>query len=561
MSKSSHAKKTRPLKSAPTKQSEPLPVEPVDLDRIDPSPQNRDPGSLDDLIASVRQHGVQQPIKLRPKGDRLEIVYGERRLQAARKIGLTSIPATIEDLSDEEALTLRIVENACRASPHPLDEAESYEQLLAMKNPRGEPSHTVDSLAELVGRSAQYVYARLKLTALGSAMRKTFREGQLTVTTAFLVARAVPLDLQDEALAEFRELFADEEGAPFPADELAFHIEQNYLTRLERAPFSLKDAKLLPKAGPCTTCPKRSGNQPGLFDDGIPKDTCSDRTCFRAKLEAHRQNLAANVVTKGGVVLSEPQSNEIYRGAHQLPWNGKHIDVDVPCMEDPSGRTWRKLLGDLCPKLTLATDPRGVPHALALRHAALAALNEAGVDLASIRKDTSAVPREASSREGDDAGNKDPAAARAAAELRRATVVSILGAIATAAESRPADDPTFASLILDSMTQGGYHDAIADTVKRLGLTRANGETPDEVLGAHARGLDAKGLRALILELSLARGAYFAWSKAYSERLVAAAAAYSVDIPAIEKRTAEEIEVKRAQRSTRKAPKASPLATG
>ena len=140
----------------------------------------------------MREHGIQQPVKVRPKGERFEIVYGERRYRAAKAVGLKELPATVEDLSDEEAHELRIVENACREDPHPLEEAEAYEALLAMKDGRGRPLHTADTLAKLVGRSAQYVYSRLKLTALGPAMREAFWKGQLTTTTAFLVARAVP---------------------------------------------------------------------------------------------------------------------------------------------------------------------------------------------------------------------------------------------------------------------------------------------------------------------------------------------------------------------------------
>jgi ParB family chromosome partitioning protein len=234
-------KKLKPRKQKPSHSCsnarEPLPVQRVELAKVDPSPLNRDARGIDDLLASIREHGVLEPIKLRPKGERFEIVYGERRWRASRKLGLNTIPATVEDLSDAEAHELRLVENACRADAHPLEDAEAWEALLAMKSPAGKPIHTPESLAKLIGRSTQHVYQRLKLTALGPAMRKAFYAGELTVTTAFLVARAVPRDLQDEALARFREIFPDcGEGEPFPADDLAHYIEREYLARLERAP-------------------------------------------------------------------------------------------------------------------------------------------------------------------------------------------------------------------------------------------------------------------------------------------------------------------------------------
>ena len=145
----SSAKKTR---RDVAKSTVPLPVQVIALDEIDPSPINRDAGNIDDLVPSVQEHGVQQPIKVRPQGDRFEIVFGERRFRAAKKVGLKGIPATVEDLTDEEALELRVIENACRVNPHPLEEAEAYEDLLAMKDSRGKPFHTAESLAKVLAR-------------------------------------------------------------------------------------------------------------------------------------------------------------------------------------------------------------------------------------------------------------------------------------------------------------------------------------------------------------------------------------------------------------------------
>ncbi|WP_242343664.1 ParB/RepB/Spo0J family partition protein [Anaeromyxobacter terrae] len=538
---------------------EPQIVRLIAIDDIDPSPLNRSARNIDELVASVREHGVQQPIKIRPKGSRFEIVYGERRYRAAKQVGLKELPATVEDLTDEEAHELRIVENACREDPHPLEEAEAYEALLAMKDGRGRPLHTADTLAKLVGRSAQYVYARLKLTALVPSMREAFWKGELTTTTAFLVARAVPSALQDEALREVREEFQDaEEGEPFPANDLAHFLEQRYLTRLDRAPFGLDDPKLLPEAGACAKCPKRSGNQPGLFTDAPAADTCTDIVCFRKKVAAHGEKLAGEVRAKGGTVLTEQQSNALYQGGRQLPWNSKYVDLDATCFEDPERRTWRLLLGDVCPSPTLATDAAGTPHALVAKADGVAALAAAGVEF--VRRKDAGDSADAGADDLGETGEEraeasrpppDPAAARAAAELRRATIANILSAIVAAAEARPADDSTFATLVFDAMTHGGYHDAVADAVKRRGIEREKGATPEAVLSAHASGLQGAALRALVLELAIGRGAYFAWSSKYSDRLTAAAAAYGIDIAAVEKTTAEQVAQRRAGRGARK----------
>jgi ParB family chromosome partitioning protein len=199
-------------------------------------------------------------------------------------------------------------------------------------------------------------------------MRDAFWKGQLTTTTAFLLARAVPAALQDEALAELRREFEDlEDNEPFPADDLAYLVEQRYLTRLDRAPFSTTDAKLLPEAGACTKCPKRTGNQPRLFSEETAADTCTDVVCFRKKVAAHHERLANEVRASGGTVLTEQQSNAVFQGGRQLPWNSTYVDLDAPYFEDPERRTWRRLLGDVCPAQTLATDAGGTPHALAAK--------------------------------------------------------------------------------------------------------------------------------------------------------------------------------------------------
>jgi post-segregation antitoxin (ccd killing protein) len=98
------------------------------------------------------------------------------------------------------------------------------------------------------------------------------------------------------------------------------------------------------------------------------------------------------------------------------------------------------------------------------------------------------------------------------------------------------------------MARSGFQEAVADTVKRRRLERPKGEFPVVTLTRHADSLEAKGVRSLILELALARSAYFAWSTSYPDDLSAAAKAYGVDIDAIAKITAAELEAKRVDRA-------------
>jgi ParB/RepB/Spo0J family partition protein len=132
--------------------------------RISPFNYRRTVHGIAELAKSIAADGVQQPIKIRPippdeAGRSYEIVFGERRYRAASEAGLASIPAFIEDLPDNEVQRLQVLENSQRADVHPLEEAEGWERLLKLAGPSG-PLYTVESLAQLVGRSAQHVYGR-----------------------------------------------------------------------------------------------------------------------------------------------------------------------------------------------------------------------------------------------------------------------------------------------------------------------------------------------------------------------------------------------------------------
>jgi ParB family chromosome partitioning protein len=134
----------------------------VPIDRIDPSPDQprlaMDQDSLDELTASIRQHGILQPILVRPAaGARYQIVAGERRWRAARAAGLELEPALVEELDDEAALEISIIENLQREDLSPLDEALMYERMVH------EHGYSVRRLAQKLGKDKGYLENRLRL--------------------------------------------------------------------------------------------------------------------------------------------------------------------------------------------------------------------------------------------------------------------------------------------------------------------------------------------------------------------------------------------------------------
>lgn len=132
------------------------------------------PGELDDLVASVREKGVLQPVLVRRRGDEWELVAGERRWRAARKLGLLSIPAVEVKATDAEALEIALVENLQRTDLSPLEEAEGYQRL------QQEFQMTQERIAHRVGKDRATVANALRLLKLPPSVKRLLAEGKLT---------------------------------------------------------------------------------------------------------------------------------------------------------------------------------------------------------------------------------------------------------------------------------------------------------------------------------------------------------------------------------------------
>jgi ParB family transcriptional regulator, chromosome partitioning protein len=134
----------------------------VPVDRIDPNPDQPRTyfaqDALDELTASVREHGVLQPILVRPFGtSRYQLVAGERRWRAATAAGLDTIPAMIEELADDIALEIAIIENLQREDLSPLEEAVMYDRMVK------EHGYSIRRLAQKLGKDKGYLENRLRL--------------------------------------------------------------------------------------------------------------------------------------------------------------------------------------------------------------------------------------------------------------------------------------------------------------------------------------------------------------------------------------------------------------
>jgi ParB family chromosome partitioning protein len=171
----------------------------VPLDRVDPNPRQPrgtfDEESLQELAASVEAVGVLQPIVIRPQDDRFQIIMGERRVRAAKLVGLTTIPAVVRLTGEDSLLRDALIENIHREDLNPLEEAAAYEQLLA------DFDVTHEELATRVGRSRSGITNALRLLKAAPSVQRRIAAGTLSAGHARAVLKLVEHE-QQERLAD-----------------------------------------------------------------------------------------------------------------------------------------------------------------------------------------------------------------------------------------------------------------------------------------------------------------------------------------------------------------------
>ena len=149
-----------------------LPIEAVERSKEQPR-KRFDERQLEELAASIREHGVVEPILVRRHGERYRIVAGERRWRAAQRAGLKEIPALLREAGDREAFELALVENLQRTDLNAVEEAEAYEFLLR------EHGLTQEAVASRVGKERSTVANALRLLKLPAEVRDMVRDGRL----------------------------------------------------------------------------------------------------------------------------------------------------------------------------------------------------------------------------------------------------------------------------------------------------------------------------------------------------------------------------------------------
>jgi ParB/RepB/Spo0J family partition protein len=165
-----------------------LGVRHVPVDRIEPNPENPrllfEESALEELAASIREHGVLQPVLVRPMDrdgghDQYQLVAGERRWRAAILAGLPTIPALVEELDDDAALEIAVIENLQREDLSPLEEATMYEKMVR------DHGYSIRKLAQKLGKDKGYLENRLRLADAPEEIRALVSVRKDTLSHAY----------------------------------------------------------------------------------------------------------------------------------------------------------------------------------------------------------------------------------------------------------------------------------------------------------------------------------------------------------------------------------------
>lgn len=208
----------------------------IPIDRIEPNPDQPrmvfDEGALHELAASIREHGVLQPILVRPLGDnRFQLIAGERRWRATREASLTTIPALVEDIDDDTALEISIIENLQREDLSPLEEATMFDRMVR------EHGYSIRKLAEKLGKDKGYLENRLRLANAPEEIRELVSLRKDTVSHAYELLKvqdpkkrrrlAAQVASGELSLVKLREKIEGRQRAPLSDDAVEEETTRN----------------------------------------------------------------------------------------------------------------------------------------------------------------------------------------------------------------------------------------------------------------------------------------------------------------------------------------------
>lgn len=310
---------------------------------------------LDELAASMLANGQIDDVIVRKKKDgKLELVDGERRYRAASIAGIEQLAYVQRAYTDDEVISVQLAEALGRSDLHPLEEADA----IAVMRKRG---RELADIAATLGRPAGFIARRLQLTTLSSMCRENFELGRISAGVAEVLARIPHVALQDEAIEELlRPRYGDNrENGPTVTEARDF-VRRRLMRRMSEVQWDAKDAELVPEAGACVGCSKRTGAQAELFADLAKEDLCTDATCWQSKSDAEWKRRTGEAKKVGLKVLSAKETKELFPYANTSGvYGGKYDDLDGEVWSGGKHKKLRSLLKVEDLPITIARDPEG----------------------------------------------------------------------------------------------------------------------------------------------------------------------------------------------------------
>lgn len=482
----------------PPKGGTPARFEWIRRDAIVPSKTNPrksfDQAKLEELASSIRVQGIVQPLLVRPvKGKTLtpvpspsgrgelrevkyELVAGERRWRGAGIVKLEEVPCLVREMTDAQVLEVQYIENLQRDDLTALEEAEGFRKLI------DEGLYTAESLAAKLGKSRSHIFGRLKLCKLSGPVRKALEKGEIDPTIGALIGGVASAEAQKELLDHA----TDEWERPSFRD-LKETIERDYQRNLSGAPWKWDDAELVKKAGPCATCPKRSGNLPG--HKGSP-NVCTDLECYDGKMGAWGEQLQKEAAANGQVVLDAEQWRRM-RHEYEV--------LDSMCHGTTGeSKPWRGLVGKL---------PEDIKPAVAVTGDGVKEVLPAHV-ARRLAKENGAKFYGSSSGGSSDSWRKQQAAARKKAVLEEKIWAAVTGEVVVKCEGRK---PTLAfwRLLAGTLADDAWNDGIDRIAKRRGLSEKMSESRPAMTNAVASMTEQQCI-GFLLEVLVLRGIRGSW---------------------------------------------------
>lgn len=271
---------------------------------------------LEELIQSIKERGILQPLIVRAAGKKFDLVAGFRRFQAAGQLKLESVPCVIKDIKDEEKVEIQLIENIQRADLNPIDEAKAIQELAI--------DHPVGDLVPMLGKTELYIKRQLVLLDLPKIIQKAIFEKKLSKGHGIVLGR---LQKDSARLSLFKDIISDRMSISQAESNL-----DTYASSLEYAPFNKEQ---------CKSCAHAGVNQKDLFDpDSSLKGKCLNPSCFELKLQQYIKERKEYWKEKGITIMSqEAYRQEIGKWRMLSGYLAQEIDKEDIAKEIAEGKT------------------------------------------------------------------------------------------------------------------------------------------------------------------------------------------------------------------------------